>query len=321
MCIPGGDGWRYMKQFRLHDWNDIRLLLACADKGGFAGAAMALGIDQTTVSRRLSQIEEGIGRPLFTRRRSGATPTVAGLALIERARAIQASVADFEGMLGGLSNFPPPAVVIGASEGLLSYTLIPVLLGSSATSQPIDLKGLKHPLPHLTFTTSLAQADIAIVATSAGDVPAGHGAIRVRRVGSMNFKAAAARAYLHSAPGISRFDDLAAHPLIDVSIYRAINSLESWNGLIAGKTDGATSVTTTTPQMHQALLDVKGVSILPSYSELYDDRIVLLDIPAPHLSVSLWLVAHEDKLREPAIRELYDALAETFLTSPWFRQR
>ena len=310
-----------MKQFRLHDWNDIRLLLACADKGGFAGAAVALGIDQTTVSRRLAQIEEAIGRPLFTRRRSGATPTVAGLALVERARAIQDSIAEFEGMLGGLTSFPPPAIVIGASEGLLSYTLIPVLLGNSATAQPIGLQGLKNPLPHLTFTTSPSEADIAIVATSAGDVPAVRGAVRVRRVGSINFRAAAARAYLELAPGISRFDDLLGHPLIDVSIYSAIKSLEFWNRLTDGRNPDEVSVTTSTPLMHRALLDVKGVSILPSYSELYDDRIVLLDIPAPDLSVSLWLVAHEDKLREPAIRELYDAFAEMFLTSPWFRHR
>lgn len=67
-----------MSKFDLRDWNDVRLVVACAEHGSFAAAAVALGLDQTTVSRRIGVMEAAIGRPLFTRRRSGATPTPAG---------------------------------------------------------------------------------------------------------------------------------------------------------------------------------------------------------------------------------------------------
>jgi len=312
-----------MGNFRIYDWNDIQLILACAEQGGFAGAAAVMGIDQTTVSRRVAALEKATGRPLFTRRRSGATPTPAGLALLERARATHRAVSEFEAAINGMGGLAPPTVTLGASEGLLTYTLIPTLLGNSATRQPVDLALVRQPLPPLAFTTRLADADIAIVATSMGSVPPGRGAIRVRRIGTMHFKPVAGRALLDACDDSLRcFDDLANHPILDIAIYRPIRSLADWNGLVARhRDDREVLVTSATPAMHRALIEGRGVGILPSYSPLYDACIVTLDFPAPPLLASLWLVAQEDKLREPAVRDLYDTLADLFLNSPWFRER
>lgn len=309
-----------MSGFRLYDWNDVNLLLACAREGSFAGAAQSLGLDQTTVSRRIGLMEQAVGRPLFHRRRSGATPTQAGWALVERAKIARAAMEDFEATLCGLAGAPPPTVTIGASDGLLTYTIIPVLLGSSATAQPIDSRLIRRPLPTLAFTTSLAQADIALVATAAGDVPGVQGAIRVRRVGTMHFKPVAGRPLLDGLPrAFANFDELVSQPLLDVAIYRPIRSLENWNALVDGRPTRDVTVTPNSQTMHRLLVKGKGVGILPSYSSLYDERIVAFDFAEPSLSVSLWLVAHEDKLREPAIRDLFDTLAQMFLESPWFR--
>jgi len=37
------------------------------------------------------------------------------------------------------------------------------------------------------------------------------------------------------------------------------------------------------------------------------------------MRIELWLAAHEDSLREPAVRAVYDTVADMFLRSPWFR--
>lgn len=309
-----------MAGFRLHDWNDARVLLACAEHGSFAAAAIALGLDQSTVSRRITLLEQAAGRPLFHRRRSGASPTTAGHALVERARMALAAVGDFEATLEAMAEMAPTMVTIGASEGLLSYTLIPVLLGNSATPQPLDSSLIRKPLPNLAFTTHLARADIAIVATAQGDIPPVKGAMRVRRVGNMHFAPVAGRALLDSqTDAITSFADLAAHPLLDIAIYRPIRSLDHWNEMVADNDDDRVILTPNSRTMHQFLVEGRGVGILPSYSSLYDDRIVVLDLALPRLEISLWLVAHEDKLREPAVRDLYDTLADIFPKSPWFR--
>ncbi len=311
-----------MDKFRLYDWNDIRLLLACADRGGFSGAAKALGIDQTTVSRRIGELEKMVGRPLFTRRRSGAAPTPVGAALLERARRTLASVDDFETAMHGLTMAPSSMVTLGASEGLLSYTLIPVLLRNSATPQPLDIGKVPEQCPPLAFTTALRDADIAIAATGVGDLPAVSGAMRVRRIGVMNFAPVAGQALLQTRKRhFQRFDELLDESLVDVAIYRPIHSLDGWNDVISRKCEReeALVMASNSRQAHQSVVEGKGVGLLPTYSSLYDSRLVMLDMPAPDLQASLWLIAHEDKLRDPAVRSLFDALADIFLASHWFR--
>ncbi|WP_155801623.1 LysR family transcriptional regulator [Magnetospirillum molischianum] len=311
-----------MSSFRLHDWNDIRLIIACASRGSFAGAASELGLDQTTVSRRISAIETAIGRPLFNRRRSGASPTPAGIALLERALRVQAAAAEFEGALHGLSTFPSPKVTVSASEGLLTYTLIPALLGHKKAELPLDPSMIRSDLPDLAFTTASDKADISVIATSPGDLPRLKGAVRVRRVGTMHFVPVASRTFLNRLPPLQNFDDLIEHPLLDIGIYQAIRGLDGWNSLISlRKQRGETVlVAPTTPKLHQPLLSGKGVSLLPNYSTLYEPKLVRLDLPSPPMGVSLWLVSHEDTLREPAVRELYDLMATMFLASSWYRE-
>ncbi|HZA66126.1 MAG TPA: LysR family transcriptional regulator, partial [Geminicoccaceae bacterium] len=44
------------------DWNALRLVLAVARAGGLIGAARALGIDHSTVFRRLQAVEARLGQ-------------------------------------------------------------------------------------------------------------------------------------------------------------------------------------------------------------------------------------------------------------------
>ena len=50
-------------------WDDFRLIKAITDHGGLTGAAAALSVNHSTVFRRLGQIEEMVGMPLFERRK------------------------------------------------------------------------------------------------------------------------------------------------------------------------------------------------------------------------------------------------------------
>jgi DNA-binding transcriptional LysR family regulator len=52
-------------------WDDFRLIKAIADVRSLPAAAMLLGVNHSTVFRRLAQIEEALGAKLFERHRSG----------------------------------------------------------------------------------------------------------------------------------------------------------------------------------------------------------------------------------------------------------
>jgi DNA-binding transcriptional LysR family regulator len=59
-------------------WADLQLLDQILRAGTLSGASRALGVDQTTVARRLSALERRVGSPLFDRvgGRMAATPTL-----------------------------------------------------------------------------------------------------------------------------------------------------------------------------------------------------------------------------------------------------
>jgi DNA-binding transcriptional LysR family regulator len=72
------------------NWDDLKILLAVSRAGSLSGAALQLGIDQATASRRLAALEADLGAILFARARTGLSPTEAGEAAIARAMEIEA---------------------------------------------------------------------------------------------------------------------------------------------------------------------------------------------------------------------------------------
>ncbi len=59
-------------------WDDIRVALTLSEAGSLTQAARSLGVDPTTVSRRISALEETLGVPLFVRLSTGWRPTEPG---------------------------------------------------------------------------------------------------------------------------------------------------------------------------------------------------------------------------------------------------
>lgn len=57
------------------DWSDLRYLWVIARAGSLAGAARELGVEHTTVGRRLSALETALGTRLFLRGPDGLRPT------------------------------------------------------------------------------------------------------------------------------------------------------------------------------------------------------------------------------------------------------
>ena len=85
------------------DWDDLRYFLRAAQAKTLAGAARQLGVEHTTIGRRLSALERALGAALVTRRPDGLHLTALGeqvVALAEqmenRARAVSELVASHQ---------------------------------------------------------------------------------------------------------------------------------------------------------------------------------------------------------------------------------
>ena len=91
------------------DWGDARIFLAVAREGSTLAAARILGINQTTVARRIGVLEHALGVTLFDKTTRGACPTKAAKALLPAAEALEAAALSFEAQATehGLKDAPP----------------------------------------------------------------------------------------------------------------------------------------------------------------------------------------------------------------------
>jgi DNA-binding transcriptional LysR family regulator len=64
------------------DWDDLRYFIALARHGSTLSAAKAMGVNQSTVHRRVAELEARIGHGLVRRQSSGYQLTELGLALL-----------------------------------------------------------------------------------------------------------------------------------------------------------------------------------------------------------------------------------------------
>jgi len=94
---------------QVENWNDLRFLLALHRQGSLTAAASALGVDQTTVTRRLQALERNTGAELYERLRGGAEFTPLGAEMVATAERLEAEMLELEArMLGGQSQMEGP---------------------------------------------------------------------------------------------------------------------------------------------------------------------------------------------------------------------
>ena len=67
------------------EWSDLRLFLAIAREGTLVAAARTLALTQPTMGRRLRELEEAVGHPLFQRTSGGFVLTDDGATLLGHA--------------------------------------------------------------------------------------------------------------------------------------------------------------------------------------------------------------------------------------------
>ena len=143
----------------MHHWDDMRIFLAVARAQRLATAARLLGVDPTTVSRRLARLSEAVGTPLFDTVAGERQLSEAGQALLLHAEAIEGS---FLAATGGPSEPPGLSghVRLSVAEGLATHVLAPAIPAFNRA-----FPGIRLDLITASgfFSPSKREADIAIM--------------------------------------------------------------------------------------------------------------------------------------------------------------
>ena len=80
----------------MFDWNDLKYFLAVARHGSTIAAAKALGLSQSTIHRRVCELESHIGRQLMTRHPTGYRLTDFGEEMLTHAECVEAAIRGVE---------------------------------------------------------------------------------------------------------------------------------------------------------------------------------------------------------------------------------
>lgn len=128
----------------MKDWDNYRLILALEKAGTIRGAGLILGVNHSTVSRRLSQIERSLKQTLFEKTPIGYSATEFGKVLIENAGQIQNIVFSSSRQLDALNTHLSGPLSLSIPDALGQYLLLDALVAFTN----------RHPLIKLSVTSS-----------------------------------------------------------------------------------------------------------------------------------------------------------------------
>jgi DNA-binding transcriptional LysR family regulator len=184
------------------EWGDLRYLLAIARAGTSAAAARRLGVNQTTVARRLAAAERAWRPQLFERRDGVLHPTRAGEAALARAAQVEQEVLALERGIGGADAVAAGVVRVTAVPILANRLLIPAVPRLAARHPRLRLELIAEPR-NLSLTRR--EADIALRLARPET-----GAALARRIGRLDYavygprrRAAGALAWITYEEGLS----------------------------------------------------------------------------------------------------------------------
>ena len=132
------------------DWNDVRFFLAVARRRTLARAAAALGVDQTTVGRRIASLEARLGVSLFVRSAGTFAPSRAGRGVLEAAERMEEAALELRSRAAGEESAGPAVVRVATTESLAEAFVVPAVQALRASKPRIQV----------TITTGWAQVDL-----------------------------------------------------------------------------------------------------------------------------------------------------------------
>lgn len=192
----------------MFDWGDIRHFLAVARGGSTLAAAKLLGVNQTTVARRIAALEESLGERLFDRAAGGYRLTETGSAMVQNAERVEAEVEAFGRMAAQRSRRLAGVIRVTTNDVLAECLLSPWL---NEFAERFPVVRVETLIGDQTLDLSSGEADIAIRAVGgAPDDPD----LVVRRLARGRWGVYCSRAYAAENGKPHGPDDIVNHPIV-----------------------------------------------------------------------------------------------------------
>ncbi len=278
--------------------DDLLVLLAVGRSGRYTTAADELGLNHTTISRRIAALEESIGGRVLARVAGGWELTDLGREALAAAEAVESAVRSLTTDPQG-SRGLEGVVRISATDGFSAYIAAP----AAAAVQR------RHPNVAVEIVAATRRAtqqrsglDIEVVVGE----PQVHRAEAIR-LGDYCLGLYGAREYLSEHGSPASIDDLVDYPLVYfIDSMLQVDDLDLATSFAPAMRE---SVTSTNVFVHvEATRAAAGIGLLPCFmADRHDDLVRLLP-DSVAVRLSYWLVTRPETLRRPEVGAVVEAI-------------
>ncbi|HTH29579.1 MAG TPA: LysR family transcriptional regulator [Sphingobium sp.] len=265
-------------------WDDLRYFLAVERNRTLSRAAARLGVDATTVGRRIERLGQDLNATLFEVGPFGHSLTLAGEKLLQHAEEVERSVLAASGDVTGESSRLAGTVRISLSEGLANWIFTPNLPSFQARHPGIMLEiattnGFLNP--------SKREADMAVMLARPT-----HGALITQKLTDYRLGLFASQGYIAAHGMVEDLADLRQRTLIgyipDLIYADELRYLEEIDPALKPR------LTSSSINMQHAMTKAGlGVAVLPLFMGMSDPGMVPL-LPDLRINGSYWIVVHAD---------------------------
>ncbi len=278
--------------------DDLLVLLAVGRSGRYNIAAEELGLNHTTISRRIAALERSIGGRVLSRVAGGWELTDLGREALSAAEAVESAVRSLTVHTEGQPALEG-VVRISATDGFSAYIAAP----AAAEVQK------SHPKVAVEIVAATRRAtqhrsglDIEVVVGE----PKVHRAKAIR-LGDYRLGLYAARHYLADNGTPTSVADLARYPLVYfIDSMLQVDDLDAATGFAPAMRE---SVTSTNVFVHvEATRAAAGIGLLPCFmADRHDDLVRVLPEEVA-VQLTYWLVARAETLRRPEVAAVVAAI-------------
>lgn len=278
------------------NWDDLRIFLAVAEAGSLSGAARQLGINHSTVYRRINTLESSQNVRLFERMDRGYLLTVEGEEMKRATEQMATEIDALERKLSGHDMRLSGNIRVTTTDTLIYRLLTPHLAAFKSTYPGIDLEIIVNT-QNLDLTKR--EADIAIRPTNKPPET-----LVGRRLYDINIGVYGSKSYLDRHGNL---DDLSAHTWL--ALDESLAHIAGYKWMRDNLTTPRIALTSNNffTLMSGAIAGM-GLALLPGH--IGDNEPELKQVLKIDPSTSLWLLTHADLRRTARIRAFMDFMYE-----------
>lgn len=275
-------------------WGDLQYVLAVANEGSIAAAARSMGVNHSTVLRRLNAFEHRHKLRVFHRLAAGYKLTAEGQQLFESALSIESTVRALERKV-----FSREMKLEGVLRLTTTDTLMSLVLARHLKTFHRAYPRIKLDLNVTNRLLNLSDLDADVAIRPAEELPDNLAGVRLC---DMAFAVYATSDYLNSLQGkhpLESADWLGLSPrqLKGAAVRRMADLIPEERVVLAADSFEA---------LRQAAELGMGLAYMPCFVGEVSGKLQRVDIEFPYQGIGLWLMAHRDLVGSARVSAFFE---------------